>query len=225
MTFEATAAILGLPNLHYHLYMKSWAVSVHALVFRAIPHMTLLPASLDLLVHPATPPSRHASLGDHGGFIGNVSRLQVKHEDRRLQAYTLYKQHADYGRRKVDDVSASRLRAYPSYMPPSSADTTSSRSTPKPSLGRSNLSSSSGSSGQRSASYSYDLFNVTPDAGLVHQRSSEQDDLDDSRSRPRTSTSSDTLRKYVCPECGKRFAKPSTLKVSSESPFMQICRS
>lgn len=132
-------------------------------------------------------------------------------------------QYPNHGSRKTDDAYASRSRAYPSYSP---ADTTSSRSTepPRSSYTRSNPSASSsrGSSNQRSASYSYDLFNVTPDAGLVHQRSSEQDDLDDSRARPRTSSSSDTFRRYVCPECGKRFAKPSTLKVSTAIYFMQI---
>ncbi|KAF8584279.1 hypothetical protein K439DRAFT_1346423 [Ramaria rubella] len=78
---------------------------------------------------------------------------------------------------------------------------------------------------RQSYSHSFDLFNVTQDEGLVHKGSSAQDDLDESRSRSRTSTSSDTYsRKYACPECGKRFAKPSTLKNHSlthtgEKPF------
>ena len=71
------------------------------------------------------------------------------------------------------------------------------------------------SSSDSEPSHSYHVFNVTPDKGLVHQRSSRQDDFDGSRLRPRPSNSTDTVRKYACSECERRFAKPSTLKVST----------
>lgn len=128
-------------------------------------------------------------------------------------------------------LSASRPQTYQSYaLPPSSDTFSSSRSTqsPHPSSTRRDPSASSlHPSPRRTSSYSYDLFNVTPDEGLIHQRSSEQDDLDNSRSRPRTSSSSDALRRYACLECGKRFVKPSTLKVSVHNilrPTTQMLR-
>lgn len=74
MTFEAIAPFLGLPNPHCHLYMKFSVVRLHICITRH-PHDSF--TSLDLLVHPASPPAHHASLGNHGGFSGNVSRLQV----------------------------------------------------------------------------------------------------------------------------------------------------
>ncbi|KAF8528425.1 hypothetical protein BU17DRAFT_80766 [Hysterangium stoloniferum] len=59
--------------------------------------------------------------------------------------------------------------------------------------------------------HSFHLFNLIPDQGLVHQRSSSRDDLDPSIPKPRLPPS-DPARKYVCSECGNRFSKQSTLR-------------
>ena len=67
--------------------------------------------------------------------------------------------------------------------------------------------------------HSYHLFNLIPEQGLVHQRSSSRDDLDPTIPKPRLPPS-DPARKYACAECGNRFSKQSTLRVSF---FITLC--
>ncbi|GJJ13036.1 hypothetical protein Clacol_007285 [Clathrus columnatus] len=59
--------------------------------------------------------------------------------------------------------------------------------------------------------HSFHLFNLVPNQGLVHQRSSTRDDLDPSTPKPRLPPT-DPARKYACAECGNRFSKQSTLR-------------
>lgn len=79
---------------------------------------------------------------------------------------------------------------------------------------------SSAASSQPSSPPTYHLFNLVPSEGLVHQRSSTRDDLDPTIPKPRLPPS-DPARKYVCSECGSRFSKPSTLRVSWSTSFLQ----
>jgi len=65
----------------------------------------------------------------------------------------------------------------------------------------------------------YHLFDLS-DQGLVHRRSSTRDDLDPTIPKPRLPPS-DPARKYVCDQCGNRFSKQSTLRVSWH-PFQFI---
>lgn len=66
--------------------------------------------------------------------------------------------------------------------------------------------------------HSYHLFNYSPNQGLVHQRSSTNDDLDPSTPKPRLPPT-DPARRYVCAECGNRFSKQSTLRASTCPKF------
>ncbi|KIJ56346.1 hypothetical protein M422DRAFT_239570 [Sphaerobolus stellatus SS14] len=59
--------------------------------------------------------------------------------------------------------------------------------------------------------HAFHLFNLVPNEGLVHQRSSARDDLDPTMPKPRLPPQ-DPARKYVCSECGNRFSKQSTLR-------------
>ncbi|KAF8513033.1 hypothetical protein JB92DRAFT_237667 [Gautieria morchelliformis] len=100
----------------------------------------------------------------------------------------------------------------------------SSRSNTYPSTTSSNNSYSYASTSQpQPPAHSYHLFNYSPNQGLIHQRSSAQDDLDPSIPKPRLPPS-DPARRYVCAECGNRFSKQSTLRNhllthSGERPF------
>ena len=66
--------------------------------------------------------------------------------------------------------------------------------------------------------HSYDLFQVVPSGqGLVHKRTSRRDDFHQVTKEDAISSSTG---RHVCPTCGRRFEKLSTLKV--DYPFSRL---
>jgi len=64
----------------------------------------------------------------------------------------------------------------------------------------------------RKASHSYDVFVSNPGTGLIHKRSST---IDDFSHVPKEDAIASSTGKHMCDECGRRFEKLSTLKVSN----------
>jgi hypothetical protein len=95
-------------------------------------------------------------------------------------------------------------------------------STPSSSTSRNYYTSSSRASSQPSfqqaypprrsttPAHSYDVFVSSSSDGLVHKRSSNRDDF---HHVPKEDAIAGSTGRHVCPECGRRFEKLSTLKV------------
>lgn len=62
----------------------------------------------------------------------------------------------------------------------------------------------------KTPAHSYDVFVSSSSDGLVHKRSSHKDDF---HHVPKEDAIATSTGKHVCPECGRRFEKLSTLKV------------
>lgn len=65
-----------------------------------------------------------------------------------------------------------------------------------------------------SRSYSFDMFTMASDEGLVHQHSSTSDNF---QKKSKEEAISQSTGKHLCPDCGRRFEKRSHFKV--EKPF------
>ncbi|KIJ30969.1 hypothetical protein M422DRAFT_267489 [Sphaerobolus stellatus SS14] len=139
----------------------------------------------------------------------------------------LLDRHASRTTSRVREPSSQQRRSghqHPAPSPPHRADST----TPYPSYA--SHPSSTHPSAQPipqapagAPGHAFHLFNLVPNEGLVHQRSSARDDLDSTMHKHRLPPQ-DPARKHVCSECGKGFRKQSYLRShhlthTGEQPF------
>ncbi|KAF8590923.1 hypothetical protein K439DRAFT_1565630 [Ramaria rubella] len=98
---------------------------------------------------------------------------------------------------------------YPSYSPPAPANYYSSSTRPTRPPSQAAIRQEFPSQRNSSPAHSYDVFVSTSSDGLIHKRSSNKDDF---HHVPKEDAIASSTGKHVCPECGRRFEKLSTLK-------------